>query len=102
MSTKKWRGKLLQDQRISKNCWFFFLTSIRAHEIALKCSTLLPVFLLINVLVLLLLPAKLTSSVFVAEVREAPHVAQSNDGTGNREKKLHLVAPLAPFLYLIL
>lgn len=59
-------------------------------------------FLLINVLFLLLLPATLTSSVFVAEVREAPHVAQPNDGTGNREKKLHLVAPLAPFLYLIL
>lgn len=30
-------------------------------------------------------PVTLTSSVFVAEVREAPHVAQPNDGTGNRE-----------------
>lgn len=97
----KWRGKLLQDLRIGE---FFFFTSTRAHAIALKCSTLLRVFMLlpINVQFLFLLRAPLTSSIFVAQIREAPHVAQTNDGTSNREKKLHLVAPLAPFLYLML
>lgn len=46
--------------------------------------------------------APLTSSVLVAEIWEAPHVAQPDDGTSNREEELHLVAPLAPLLHLIL
>ncbi len=44
----------------------------------------------------------LTSSVLVAEVREAPHVAQADDGAGDRQNKLYLVAPLAPLLHLLL
>ena len=44
----------------------------------------------------------LTSSVLVAEVREAPHVAQADDGAGHRQDELYLVAPLAPLLHLLL
>lgn len=44
----------------------------------------------------------LTSTVLVAEVREAPHVAQADDRAGDRKDKLYLVAPLAPLLHLLL
>lgn len=47
-------------------------------------------------------PFTLTSSILVAEVREAPHVAQADDGAGDRQNKLHLVVPLAPLLHLFL
>lgn len=43
-----------------------------------------------------------TSSVLVAQVREAPHIAQSYDLPGNRKDKLHLVSPLAPLLHLLI
>lgn len=48
------------------------------------------------------LPPPLTSPILVAEVREAPHVAKTNDWAGNRQNKLYLVIPLAPFLHLLL
>ena len=44
----------------------------------------------------------LTPSVLVAEVREAPHVAQADDGACDRQDELYLVAPLAPLLHLLL
>lgn len=44
----------------------------------------------------------LTSSVFVAQVGEAPHVAQPDDGAGHRQDELYLAAPLAPLLHLLL
>ena len=44
----------------------------------------------------------LTSPVLVAEVWEAPPVAQTNDGPCHRADKLQLVAPLAPLLHLLL
>lgn len=43
----------------------------------------------------------LTSPVLVAEVREAPHVAQADDGAGHRQNELHLVAPLTSLLHLL-
>ncbi len=42
----------------------------------------------------------LTSTVLVAEIREAPHVSQSNDLSGHRQDKLQLVAPLSSLLHL--
>lgn len=44
----------------------------------------------------------LTSSILVTEVREAPHVAEADDGAGHRQDELYLVAPLAPLLHLLL
>lgn len=43
-----------------------------------------------------------TSSVLVAQVREAPHISQSYDLPGDRQDKLHLVAPLTPLLHLLI
>ncbi len=42
----------------------------------------------------------LTSTILVAEIREAPHVSQSNDLSGHRQDKLQLVAPLSSVLHL--
>lgn len=42
----------------------------------------------------------LTSTVLIAEIREAPHVSQSDDFSGHREDKLQLVAPLSSFCHL--
>lgn len=47
-------------------------------------------------------PAPPTSSVLVAQIGEAPHVAQAYDLPGNRQDKLYLVAPLAPLRHLLL
>ena len=44
----------------------------------------------------------LTSAVLVAEVGEAPHVAQADDGARHRQDELNLVAPLAALLHLLL
>jgi len=45
---------------------------------------------------------ELTTTILVAEVRESPHITQTNDLPGHRQHKLHFATPLASLFHFLL